>query len=130
MGMFLIFIAYGVRAEFDGLYQLRAFNVSNHKLLSTVAQSGERIIVTDMSFVPTLLPQIYYEDRLIYFINDGAHMDAFIAMLQANNIHSFYYVNGNQKQIWDESVGIKLLLPQDKPLRLPHNLWGQVYHVP
>jgi hypothetical protein len=120
----------GILSELEGLRQLRAFNASNHAVLTTVAQSGERVIITDVVYAPYLLAQIFYEDRLIYRVDSGAELDALLAQLEQHNIHSFYYLGIDRERISADSSRWATLQAHGEPRPLPHRLSGQAFTLP
>jgi hypothetical protein len=114
-------------AQIEGLRQLRAFNTSNHLVFTTVAQSGERAVVTDVWYAPPLLAPLFYDERLIFLIDDERDLDELVGRLEAGGITSFYYLGTRADELM-ASVG-HLLIPADETQRLPHNLVGGRYRL-
>lgn len=123
----LLFVA--SLSQYAGLRQLRAFNTANHALLTTVAQSGASAIITDTWYGPPLLAPIFYDERMIFLVDDGADLDYLIERLSAAGFDTVYYLSGRRDEItsdarrWDELVAV------GEPVRLAHHLTGQLYRI-
>ncbi|GAB4111194.1 MAG: hypothetical protein Fur005_19650 [Roseiflexaceae bacterium] len=116
-------------SQLAGLRELHAFNQANHTLVSTVAQSDQRVIITDTVYAPYLLAQIYYEDRLIYRVDNGADFEALVTQLAAGGVRSFYYLGRDEQRLRSESAIWGQLVAQEEPTKLPHLLFGTVYRI-
>jgi len=130
IGAAFLFLNIGLFSEIAGLREIRAFNTSNHRILTTVAQSGQRVIITDVVYSAPLLTQIFYENHLIYRINTGADLDALTNRLMDNGITEFYYLGRYSEQIGAESTIWRQLTPIGASEQLPHLLYGQIYRLP
>jgi hypothetical protein len=116
-------------SQLAGLREQHAFNQANQTLVSTVAQSNQRVIITDTVYAPYLLAQIYYEDRLIYRVDNGADLAALVRQLQAGGVQSFYYLGRDEQRLRSESAIWQELIAQEEPTKLPHLLFGTVYRI-
>ncbi|MCS7287871.1 MAG: glycosyltransferase family 39 protein [Roseiflexus sp.] len=123
----LLFVA--LLSQYAGLRQLRDFNMANHTLLTTVAQSGAAAIITDTWYGPPLLAPIFYDKRMIFLIDDGADLDYLIERLGAAGFDTVYYVSGRRDAIAADARRWGELAAIGSPVPLAHNLTGQVYRI-
>jgi len=123
----LIFVA--LLTQFAGLRQLRAFNLANHTLLTTVAQSGARVIITDTWYGPPLLAPIFYDERIIFLIDDGADLDYLLGQLHSARFNTVYYLSGHGNTIAAEARRWHELVALGEPSELAHGLTGQAYRI-
>jgi hypothetical protein len=130
IGAAFLFLNMGLLSEIVGLRQIQAFNSSNYRILTTVANSGQRVIITDVVYSAPLLAQIFYEDRLIYRIDTGADLDVLTNQLKAQGVNEFYYLARYREQIAAESTIWRQLTPIGASEKLPHLMYGQIYHLP
>lgn len=121
----LLFVA--LLSQYAGLRQLR--NTANHALLTTVAQSGASAIITDTWYGPPLLAPIFYDERVIFLIDDGADLDYLIERLSAAGFNTVYYLSGQRDVIAANARRWRELTPITTPVRLAHNLTGQMYRI-
>jgi len=124
-----IFFFVSLLAQCAGLRQLRAFNIANYTLLTTVAQSEASVIITDTWYGPPLLAPIFYDRRMIFLIDDGNDLDYLIERMNTSGFDTVYYLSGRRDSIATNARRWSELTAIGPPVRLAHNLTGQLYRI-
>ena len=94
-----------------------------------MAQSKASVIITDIWYGPPLLAPIFYDRRMIFLIDDGDDLDYLIERMNTAGFDTVYYLSGRRDSIaantrrWSELTAI------GPPVRLAHNLTGQLYRI-
>ncbi|GIV99533.1 MAG: hypothetical protein KatS3mg058_0937 [Roseiflexus sp.] len=128
-GVSAIVLFVAMLSQCAGLRQLRDFNTANQTLLTTVAQSGASAIITDTWYGPPLLAPIFYDERMISLVDDGADLDYLIERLSNAGFDTVYYLSGRRDEITSDARRWSELTPIGAPARLAHHRTGQLYQI-
>jgi hypothetical protein len=116
-------------AQATGLKNYQYVVSRNHDILTTVAQSGERVIITDTIYTPLLIAPLMYDDRLVFMVETGNDLDDLIHKLEQHHIHQFYYLGVLPPEITETSTYWKSLQPTNERAAFAHRLRGQAFRV-
>jgi hypothetical protein len=116
-------------AQADGLKNYQYVVSRNHDILTTVAQSGEHVIITDTVYTPLLIAPLMYDDRLIFMVETGNDLDDLINKLKQHDIHQFYYLGVLPPDITEASTYWRSLQPITERAAFAHRLRGQAFRV-
>jgi hypothetical protein len=124
-----LLLSVSLYSEGWGIRRIAAFNADNHHVVTTVAQSNERVIITDIWYAPCVIAPLFYDGHLIYLLSNGTELDALVEQLQANGVERFYYLGTQGHAIRAEArVGPQLRQIGNETL-LAHNLIGASYQI-
>lgn len=115
--------------ELRGLRVLRELNIANYGLLTTVAQSEQQVIITDIWYAPPYVAPIFYDQRMVFLIQNSAELDQLLAQLEQHRQTSFYYLGTQREQIVSGSRAHERLVISQEALNLPHDLSGAIYRI-
>jgi hypothetical protein len=110
---------------------LRAQDANRNVVLisDAVVRSQQQVIVTDDISVPALLAQLFYDGRLIYWVDQPEHADALLGSLKRHRVERMYVITTSLQRLHDTSLNWAALEPIGDPQRLPYRLTGQVYAI-
>jgi hypothetical protein len=116
-------------AQADGLKNYQYVVSRNHDILTTVAQSKERVIITDTLYTPLLIAPLMYDDRLVFMVETGNDLDDLINKLEQHHIREFYYLGVLPPEITETSTYWRSLQPTNEQAAFAHRLRGQAFRV-
>ncbi len=120
----------GLSAQASGLRNYRYVVSRNHAILSTTAQSGYKIIITDTNYTPLLIAPLMYDGHDIFMIENGKQLDDLLDRLRAQHIDQFYYLGVMPAEITEQSASWALLKPLSQRSSFAHRLLGQGFQIP
>lgn len=118
----------GLYAQIDGLIFLKATTTRNFTMLNAAAQSQQAVIICDTWYTPPLIAPLFYDQRLVFIVDDVEGFDGLLERMQANGIQGFYYLGTRYEQIYDESRYRDRLQAGDAQ-RFAHQLRGQIVQL-
>jgi len=86
-------------------------------------------IITDTWYGPPLLAPIFYDRRMIFLIDDGNDLDYLIERMNTSGFDTVYYLSGRRDSIATNARRWSELTAIGPPVRLAHNLTGQLYRI-
>lgn len=117
-------------AQASGLRNYRYVVSRNHTILSTAAQAGYKVIITDTSYTPLLIAPLMYADHSIFMVQNGAELDDLIERLRSQHIHQFYYLGLMPVEVTQQSASWKNLKSLTQRSAFAHRLLGQGFEIP
>jgi hypothetical protein len=122
-------ISTGALSLVAGILQAQDANRNVVLISDAVVRSHQQVIITDDISVPALLAQLFYDGRLIYWIDQPQHGDALIESLKRNRVEQIYLITPSPQKLRDASSIWAALEPIGDPQRLPYRLTGQIYAI-
>lgn len=125
----LVVVGVSAVSEAYGIRQARASNAASHLVTTTVAQSEQRVVITDIWYAPPIIAPLFYDGHLVFLIGTGRELDGLLANLRSAGVSSFYYLGTQTDAVFASSDSGKTLIPIGAPQQLPLRLRGSAFQL-
>lgn len=127
----LVLIGYAsATAQIAGLRELRAAMAADYQIISSAAQSKQRVIITDTWPAPALIAPLMYDNRMIFLVGSAPDLDKLLQNLHNQHIGQFYYVGIFDPEITGQSKQWAQVQPRGERKAFAYQLRGQSFALP